>query len=166
MWKCCSYFGIRWTFGQGLHHIRGSSSGKLFICKPVNLLRLHYLFDHSVAGTRFLQSSIIMFIFKATHILDLHQLLKKNIWNLIKNYFILIVGVKRYTIQKATARLLLIELTHREETGNCVKTTVWDLWNKGLRHETLVNKVPCLCTSTSRLGPGEVCSTSLWCCYL
>lgn len=121
MWKCCSYFGTRWTFGQGLHHIRGSSSGKLFICKPVNLLRLHYLFDHSVAGTRFLQSSIIMFIFKAPHILDLHQLLKKNIWNLIKNYFILIVGVKRYTIQKATARLLLIELTHREETGNCVK---------------------------------------------
>lgn len=39
MWKCCSYFGIRWTFGQGLHHIRGSSSGKLFICILVNLLR-------------------------------------------------------------------------------------------------------------------------------
>lgn len=41
-------------------------------------MRLHYLFDHSVAGTRFLQSSIIMFIFKAPHILDLHQLLKKT----------------------------------------------------------------------------------------
>lgn len=50
-------------------------------------MRLHYLFDHSVAGTRFLQSSITMFIFKAPHILDLHQLLKKKHMKLDKKLF-------------------------------------------------------------------------------